>query len=42
MKKRIFSALLCLSLILALAPIGARAADDRTYVKTMDLTIEMP
>lgn len=41
MKKRIFSVLLCLCMVMALLP-TASAADNRTYVKTMDLTIEMP
>lgn len=41
MKKRIISILLCLCMALALLPTTS-AAFTQTYVKTMDLTIEMP
>ena len=41
MKKRMISILLCLCMVMALLP-TAFAAVNQTYVKTMDLTIEMP
>ena len=42
MKRRIMSILLLVAMLLTQIPTTAQAADDRTYVKAIDLTIELP